>query len=125
MTVPASGAVSGLAISVTTGYMMRVHVNDPLSALPQTKGGVAGSALSIRVITRANRHVNFRFLGASALAADHYLLAPFDEPLILAVESSTLALSDSNNQRYNGDTLRMPVRIPAGGSIRLGLQYSV
>jgi hypothetical protein len=117
VTVPASGNVSGLNITVDTGYMMKVHVNDPLTVLPSPKGGIAGAALSVRVITRTNRHVNFRLLGAAATGWDHYLLVPFGEPLTLAIDSSTLSLHNASNAPLSGNSLRMPVWIPKAGSL--------
>jgi hypothetical protein len=56
-------------------------------------------------------------LGASATARDHYLLVPFDQTLTLEISSSSLKLSDAQNQRYSGDVLEVPVRIPSGGSL--------
>jgi hypothetical protein len=118
VTVPATGNVSGLNIIVDTGYLMKVHINDPLTVLPSPKGGIAGAALSVRVITRANRHVNFRLLGAAATGWDHYLLVPFGEPLTLAIDSSTLSLANASNVPLGGNSLRMPVWIPKGGSVQ-------
>ena len=113
-----SGApVSGLALKVDTGYMLQVHVNDPQAALPAPKGGTAGAALSLLVITKNNRYQSLRLLGASAAAQDHYLLVPYDETMTLAVSSSSVALSDANGQRYSGDSVKVPVRIPSGKSV--------
>jgi len=117
VTVPATGNVTGLAIKVATGSTLRVHVNDPQALLPAPKGGIAGQALSIRVITTNNHQVNFRLLGATALTRDHYLPVPFDQSMILVIEASGVSLSDSNNQKYTGNAVRMPVRVPGGGSV--------
>jgi hypothetical protein len=109
--------VSGLAIRVATGYMLQVHVNDPAALLPAAVGGTAGPALSVMAITQTKQYHNFHLLGASATARDHYLLVPFDQTLTLAIASSSLKLSNAQNQRYSGDVLEVPVRIPSGGSL--------
>ena len=114
--MPATGNVTGLAIQVATGSTLTVHVNDSQALLPAPKGGIAGQALSIRVITN-NHHVNFRLLGATARTRDHYLPVPFDQSMILVIEASGVSLSDSNDQKYIGNALRIPVRIPGGGSV--------
>jgi hypothetical protein len=116
VTIPATGNVTGLAIQVATGSRLTVHVNDPQALLPAPKGGIAGRALSIRVITANNHQVNFRLLGASARTRDHYLPVPFDQSMILVIEASGVSLSDSKDQKYTGNALRIPVRIPGGGS---------
>jgi hypothetical protein len=109
--------VSGLAIQVATGYMLQVHVNDPAALLPAAVGGTAGPALTVMAITQTNQYHNFHLLDAGATGREHYLLVPFDQTLTLAIASSSLALSDAQNQRYSGDALQVPVRIPSGGSL--------
>lgn len=109
--------VSGLAIQVATGYMPQVHVNDPSAMLAAPVGGTAGPALSVMAITQTDQYHNFHLLGASATARDHYLPVPPDQTLTLAISSSSLALSNAQNQRYSGDVLEVPVRIPSGGTL--------
>jgi hypothetical protein len=55
-TVADSDNLTKLAIKVPTGTQLKVHVNDPQGALPQTKGGVHGEALSMVVVTNRKRY---------------------------------------------------------------------
>ena len=110
-------SVAGFAVSVQTGYLLQVHLNDPQALLPAAKGGTSGDAVRIVVKTKSNTFQSFRLFNTAATSRDHYLLVPFDETMTLTVSSANLALSDGNNQRYSADTAQIPVRIPAGGSV--------
>ena len=121
-TVTASQAVTGVAIAVQTGAMLRVHVNDPQAALPQAQGGIHGNALTIAVETDRKQHLNLRQLpAASAVASasgfDDYLIVPFDETLTLVTESASVALSDQNGKALKGNAQTIAVHIPSGGSL--------
>jgi hypothetical protein len=54
---------------------------------------------------------------ADASGSDHYLLVPFNEPMMLITESSQLAPTDGSGNRLPGDSLRVPFVVPAGGSL--------
>jgi hypothetical protein len=60
-TVADSDNLTKLAIKVPTGTQLKVHVNDPQGALPQTKGGVHGEALSMVVMTNRKRYHNLGY----------------------------------------------------------------
>jgi hypothetical protein len=113
-TVANGDNLTKLAIKVQTGMQLKVHVNDPQGALPQTKGGVHGEALSMAVITNRKRYYNLRLLSAGKNGSDHYVVVPFDEPLLLVTESASLAVSDKDGKRVSGDSQKMPLRIASG-----------
>jgi hypothetical protein len=50
------------------------------------------------------------------VSADHYVIIPFDETLMLVTESASLALSDQNGNRLAGDSQKIPLRVPQGGT---------
>lgn len=116
-TVADSDNLTKLAIRVQTGTQLKVHVNDPQGALPQTKGGVHGEALSMVVVTNRKRYHNLRLLSAGKNGSDHYVVVPFDEPLVLVTESASLAVSDKDGKRVSGDSQKMPVRVAAGATM--------
>jgi hypothetical protein len=113
-TVADSDNLTKLAIKVQIGTQVKVHVTDPQGALPQTKGGVHGEALSMVVMTNRKRYHNLRLLSAGKNWSDHYVVVPFDEPPVLVTESASLAVSDKDGKRVSGDSQKMPVRVAAG-----------
>jgi hypothetical protein len=113
-TVANGDNLTKLSIKVQTGTQLKVHVNDPQGALPQTKGGVHGEALSMMVMTNRKRYHNLRLLSAGKNGSDHYVVVPFDEPLVLVTESASLAVSDKDGKRVSGDSQKMPLRIASG-----------
>jgi hypothetical protein len=117
VTVPAGGAVTGFDLTLQRGYLLKVRVNDPAQAVPTAAGGIAGPTLQMAVQTLQGRYENLRLQGIDATGRTHYLVIPFNTPLLLAASSSGLALSDTNNQRYTKDSTLVPIVVPAGGSI--------
>jgi hypothetical protein len=117
ITVAAGSAVTGVNLTVRRGYLLRVRVRDPGQILPAAVGGIAGAALQMTVQTREGRYENLRMQGIDATGRTHYLVIPYDRPLLLEASSTGLALSDANNQRYTNDSARIPVAVPSGGSI--------
>ena len=115
-TVTDTSNLTNVNIPVAVGTQIKVHVNDPQNALPQTKGGVHGNALSMTVVTGRSRHHSLRLLSASPGSSDHYLIVPFGEPVVLNTQSVSLALSDEKGKRVEGDSQQVPLRVPAGGS---------
>ncbi len=115
-TVTDTSNIPNVNIQVAVGTQLKVHVNDPQNALPQTKGGVHGDALSMTVVTGRSRHHSLRLLSASPGSSDHYLIVPFGEPVVLNTQSASLAVSDEKGKRLEGDSQQVPVRVPVGGS---------
>ena len=115
-TVTDTSNLTNVNIEVAVGTQVKVHVNDPQNALPQTKGGVHGNALSMTVVTGRSRHHSLRLLSASPGSSDHYLIVPFGEPVVLNTQSASLALSDEKGKRLEGDSQQVPVRVSVGGS---------
>jgi hypothetical protein len=116
-TVADADNLTKLAIRVQTGTQLKVHVNDPQGSLPQTKGGVHGDALSMVVVTNRKRYHNLRLLSAGKNVSDHYVVVPFDEPLVLVTESASLTVSDKDGKRVSGDSQKMPLRIASGTTL--------
>jgi hypothetical protein len=116
-TVADGDHLTKVAIKVQTGTQLKVHVNDPQGALPQTKGGVHGEALSMVVMSNRKRYHNLRLLSAGKNGSDHYVVVPFDEPLVLVTESASLAVSDKDGKRVSGDSKKMPLRIATGATL--------
>jgi len=116
LTLAASDAIANHAITVDTGYMLNLRVNDPGAILPPSKSGVIGGVLSLKIVT-ANRVLNFRLLSTDAQGRNHYLLIPWNQAMVLVAESSSLALFDATNARIPNDAQRFPVRVPKGGSL--------
>jgi hypothetical protein len=63
-----------------------------------------------------NRYVNFRLRAIDNAGRDHYLLVPFNEPMIVVAASSEFALSDASGTRLTNDAERIPVVVPPGKS---------
>ena len=110
-------AVTKYAITVDTGYLLQLRVNDPQSVLPASKSGVAGDALSLKVITTGNRVHNFRLLSTDPQGRNHYLIIPWNQTLIVVTESSSLAISNAAKTPLTNNSQRIPVHMPFGGSI--------
>ena len=117
ITVAAGDAVTGLKVTVQTGSVVQIRANDPQALVAGSLGGVAGNALSLMVITRGNRYVNFRLLGKDATGSSHYLVVPFNEPMMLVTASTQFALSDANGKAIPGGSQKVPILVPAGGSL--------
>jgi hypothetical protein len=118
-TVAAGNTVSGFDLTVRRGYLLQVRVNDPGKALPAAVGGLAGSALQIIVHTQTGQYKNLRLRGADATGRDHYLVIPYETPLLLTAStasSSGLVLSDSKHQRYANGSALIPILVLSGGS---------
>jgi hypothetical protein len=113
ITVGASD-ISNHSIAVATGYLLSLRVNDPTAVLP--KSGATGSALSLKVITAGNRVINFRLLSTDSQGRNQYVLIPFNQAVMLVTESSSLTLSDGQNNPLPNNSQRYPVRVPVGGS---------
>jgi hypothetical protein len=123
----ASSAIVNHAITVDIGYNLQLRVNDPASLVPVTKSGVSGDVLSLKVITAANRVLNFRLLSSDSQGRNHYLLIPFNQTLFVVTQSSSLALSSGATVNAPGTAQRIPVRVPLGGTwpvITLGVAAS-
>ena len=101
-TVTDTSNITNVNIEVAVGTQVKVHVNDPQNALPQTKGGVHGNALSMTVVTGRSRHHSLRLMSASPGSSDHYLIVPFGEPVVLNTQSASLALSDGKGNDWRG-----------------------
>lgn len=112
VTVAPGVSVTGVQITVETGTLLHVRVNDSNHLLPQTIA--PGGTLSLGVVARSNRYLNLRMLSADETGQDHYLVVPFDEPLTLAIQSSKHVLRDANNMRFAGNAGRISLRIPRG-----------
>lgn len=117
ITVAAGDAVTGLKVTVQTGSAVQIRVNDPQALVAGSKASAAGNALSLMVITRGNRYVNFRLLGSDAAGSNHYLVVPFNEPMMLVTASTQLALSDANGKAIPSGSQKVPILVPAGGSL--------
>ena len=70
-TVTDTSNITNVNIQVAVGTQIKVHVNDPQNALPTSKGGVHGDALSMTVVTGRSRHHSLRLLSASPGSSDH------------------------------------------------------
>jgi hypothetical protein len=116
LTVAASDTIANHALTVDTGYMLNLRVNDTSAILPPSKSGVLGSVLSLKIVTGSNRVINFRLLSTDAQGRNHYILIPWNQALTLVPESSSQALFNAANTRITNDSLRIPVRVPKGGS---------
>ena len=110
-------ALNNITIKVQVGTQVVVHVNDPQAALPSTKGGVHGDALSMVVVTNQKRYHHLRVLSTKAGSTDHYVIVPFDETLTLVTESASLAVGDKDGKRLTGDSQKTPLRVPAGAVV--------
>jgi hypothetical protein len=117
ITVGAADNIVNHSITVTTGYMLNLRVNDPGTLLPTTKSGISGDTLSLKVITAANRVLNFRLLSADSRGRDHYLLIPYNQALMVVTGSTSLALANGQNTPIANSSQRFPVLVPQGGSL--------
>jgi hypothetical protein len=117
ITVGAADNIANYAITVTTGYMLNIRVNDPGTLLPTTKSGISGDTLSLKVITAANRVLNFRLLSADSQGRNHYLLIPYNQALMVVTESKSLALTNGQNAPIVNSSQRLPILVPQGGSL--------
>jgi hypothetical protein len=116
-TVTAGGTVTGFDLTVKRGYLLQVRVNDPSQVLPPPVGGLGGSALQMIVQTPEGQIENLRLQGSDAAGRTHYLVIPYESPLLLTVTAGAgFALSDSNGQRYTKDTAQIPILVLSGGS---------
>jgi hypothetical protein len=123
----ASSAIANHTITVDTGYNLQLRVNDPAALVPVTKSGVSGDVLSLKVITAANRVLNFRLLSTDSQGRNHYLLIPFNQTLFVVTQSSALTLSSGAGIAAPTIAQRIPVRVPLGGTwpvITLGIAAS-
>ena len=109
-------SVGGLAITVRTGAVLRIRVNDPRGLLAASRAAKNSEALSMGVTTRKGEFVTPRRISSDESGQDHYLIVPFEESLALAVKSSAHALSDRSHVRFVGDSRSIPIRIPSGAA---------
>ena len=114
VTLATSTSTATVPITVATGYMLQVRVNDDDDVLPKSRGQSTKSDLSMTVLTSRRRHLNLRVSGTDSKGLDHYLVVPHNESLILAADSSTLALHDQDNKRFDNDSARIPLHVKAG-----------
>jgi hypothetical protein len=113
----AGSAVTGFHLTVHRGFLLRVKVNDPGRVLPAPVGGIAGSALRMAVQTPLGRYENLRLQGVDATGRNHYLVIPYDSPLLLtAVVGTGLGLSNANGESYANGSAQIPILVLAGGS---------
>ncbi len=120
-TIPEGAAAFPIALTVETGYMLRVRVNDPDSLLPASKSGVSGDLLLLQVMTQSpgpySRALNLNLLASTPGGRDHYLIVPWERPLMLVARSSSLALVDEHNVRIPNDLHRIPLIVRAGSTL--------
>lgn len=114
VTVTDGGSITSLAVTVQTGTVLHVRVNDPEGLLSRTGQAANEGAISLGLIARRNRYLNLRMLSSDATGQDYFVVVPFEESLTLAVRSSTHALSDENFVPYLANSKRIPVRIAQG-----------
>ena len=108
--------VTGFDLTVERGYFLQVRVNDQGKVLPAAAGGIVGPALQMALRTPEGRYENLRLQGSDEGGRSHYLIVPYDSPLLLTASSSSFALSDSNHQRYPKDSMKIPIFVPKGGN---------
>lgn len=114
VTVTEGGSVTGLALTVETGALLRVRVNDREGLLPRIGGSAVHDALSLGVVTRRNRYLNLRMSSSDPAGQDHFIVVPFEEAVTLAVGSSVHALSDENFVPFAGNSKRISIKVAQG-----------
>lgn len=115
--VKAGETTSKIDVTVERGYRLEVRIDDPKKLLPNAPGGIPGAALLLAIQSAKGRYENLRLETDDAAGRTQFLVIPYDTPLTLVATGSGIALSDSNDKRYTGDSIRIPVLVASGSTL--------
>jgi hypothetical protein len=112
-----AAATTTVNLTVKRGYLMKLRVNDGNGLLSTAPAGPAGPSLQLVVQTIQGTFENLRLQGVDATGRNHYLVIPYNMPLVLVATGTDIALRDSNNVRYKNDSVQLPIVAMSGSTL--------
>jgi hypothetical protein len=102
-------------ITVQTGYLLQVRLNDPQGVVAQAKTATGDEPVALQIMSGENRFFNATRLANDAAGVNYGIVVPFNQGVVFTGGSATVAIADVNNQKYTANSTRQMIFIPSGG----------